>query len=262
MAVSLTDQVLSLRRFVADEFSAVAVYQERDPAGVDAPAFLIELVQSDSSVATRLGREDTGAWQITYFAPSGPENLQAIDRLRNRIVRDGAIPTLLFDYRHPAVSSLEIIPGSIAPGTYTVQVTGFGENGSESLPSDPTTVTLLEPAGVRIRIPRVFPGDGIFTRYGVYVNGRQLGIVPQDAVSNTDWEITTLPAPDAAQPPVTSAVPFGPMRVYGVTTHTMQDVAGAHLGFVRFRTRLSVATPANVADKMGAIQFMTTFRRS
>lgn len=265
MAVTLLDQLRSVRRFLQGIFPSMVIHLERDKTEFDRPALLVEHLASTSDrVMTRVV-EDHASWQISYFGVSKVECLTVVGAIKEALLGDMAIPALLFDFRHPAPTLARPVyedqaRAGLAPGSYEVQVTGIGRDGSESLPSDPVSVVLDGQAAIAIRIPRLFLGIGTFRKYGVYVNGKLVEVIVQDEVGNTDYLIT---APgDGQAPPVEAEVLDRHMRLGEVYTATMAEAGdnGGHNGIVRFRTKLISPKYDVVGDKVSFIGMKTSIK--
>lgn len=239
--LTLADQLKSIRRFIHGLFPALTIHIERDRNRFERPAFLVENIQTETRLIAPRTLEDYGSWQVSYFADSKAEAMAVTDSLRWALGTQKRIPVYLFNFKYP-VPTVSETPGDIPPGTYEVQVSGIGHDGSESLPSDPVSVTLSGSGALTVTIPRLLDGLGPFASYAVYVNGKRHGVTQGAELGNTTYVVNSLPLADAAGPVEKSVILVRYMKIDDIFTLVQEDGDrdGKHIGILRFTSRVTV----------------------
>lgn len=252
MSLDLVSQVKSIMRFVEEECPGIPLYTEKSQAVSATPALLVEHVRSQAAPMTGTAVQDQTWWKITFFTPDYWASKKVAGALKDTLQQLREVPARLFDFTHPAPTAEASATGNLPAGVYRVQVSGVGRDGSESLPSAPVDVTLAQTGGIRLTIPRLEHGIGVFRSYRVYLGGGRALEAGQDELGNTVCEVAELPAPDAALPVETSAVLERFFYVEDVQSVTFGEKSeqGLFEGIVRLKTRLTVPKRAAFAEKV------------
>ncbi|TCP57973.1 hypothetical protein EV586_102421 [Tumebacillus sp. BK434] len=252
MSLDLVSQVKSIMHFVEETCPGLPLHVEKSGAVSAAPALLVEHVRSQAAPMTATAVQDSSWWKITFFTPDYWAGKRVAGALKDALQQEREVPARLFDYSHPAPAAEAAATGRLPAGVYRVQVSGVGRDGAESMPSAPVDVTLAEPGSIRLVIPRLEHGIGVFRSYCVYLGGRLALVAEQDALGNTVCAVDELPAPDAAAPVETSAVLERYFYVEDVQSVTFGERGehGLFEGIVRLKTRLTVPKRAEFAEKV------------
>lgn len=279
--MSSSNDVRSLRSWLNAAYPDAVIHVQRNLVDSGKPYFFIEHVEERFVDRGRGYHDVLRTFRIHLMSKGASAQAPApdiywktrevLDYILDRCLEERVIPSYQYNLVYPTPTATVRSGGSMNPGAYQFAVTSVNDQDDESLLSLPSSVTVAVPnRDIYVLIPNWPNGSPLGSKYRVYYRpnaNTAWAAVKEVPVSvtattafTTEARVTSVAAIDAQQPPTTSRMRHGFLKIQEATMMLNESIMvdDEFRGFVQIKALSHSYHRRATAATMSDVEISTT----